>query len=353
MLSASGLGRAEIVMIFHPEAIQRVMQDNHKNYSKETHTFDYLSLLLGNGLLSSNGDFWLRQRRLMQPAFHHKQINALSEMIVQQTQTNPGPARIPCRIRAGGRPLPRNYEPDPGDRHPGAVRQPGAGCGRQPGRNDRLPDRATRLFGWIILFTLRPGFQPPHNRQFNTALQRLDKVIYGIIAERRKHSGEKNNLLDLLMQAQLEEDPDSEAGPQSMTDRQLRDEVVTLFLAGHETTAVNLSWTLYLISQHPEVEARLRRELDQVLAGRSPTLEDLPRLEYTRRVRDESMRLYPPAWVTERKSLGEDVLGGYRIPAGATLGHLPVCHPPPSGFWENPDSIRSGPFQPRAVRRPA
>lgn len=120
---------------------------------------------------------------------------------------------------------------------------------------------------------------------------------------------------------------------------QLRDEVVTLMLAGHETTANNLCWTLYLLSQHPEVEARLRREVDEVLGDRPPRLEDLPRLEYARMVRDESMRLYPPVWLTERKPIEEDVLCGYRIPAGITIGITQyVTHRHPK-FWDNPESF--------------
>jgi cytochrome P450 len=338
-------GPAEILMIFHPEAIQRVMQDNHKNYSKETRTFDYMRLLLGNGLLSSNGDFWLQQRRLIQPAFHHKQVNRLSEMIVQQTR------EILDRLEPGaasGQAVDLSHE----------IMNLTLGIATQALFGSRVQDVDGNLgetIGFLISdtpFRMEHPFYPPawfpasHNRQFNTALQRLDRVIYGLIAERRKGGGEQNNLLDLLMQAQIEADPDSGAGPQSMTDRQLRDEVVTLFLAGHETTAVSLCWTLTLLAQHPDVEARLRRELDQVLAGRTPTLEDLPRLEYTRRVRDESMRLYPPAWVTERKALGEDVLCGYRIPAGVTVGISQYATHRNPEFWENPQAFDPDRFSP-------
>jgi len=338
-------GPYQAVVIFHPQAIQHVMQDNHKNYSKETPTYASLSQLVGNGLITSNGDFWLRQRRLMQPAFHRNAINALGEMIVQQTQQTLDHLEASAE---SGQTVNISYE----------LMNLTLGVATQALFGSPVQDVDGKLGENIAFlmtdtaFRFEHPFYPPlwfpasRNRQFNAAMQRLDRVIYGIIAERRTPTGEKDNLLDLMMQAQLEGDENSGAGPQSMTDRQLRDEVVTLFLAGHETTAVSLCWTLYLLSQHPEVEARLRGELDQVLAGRSPTLEDLPRLEYTRMVRDESMRLYPPAWLTERKALGEDVLCGYHIPAGTILAISQfVTHRHPQ-FWENPDTFDPERFSP-------
>ena len=339
------IGPYDMVIVFHPQAIQRVMQDNHKNYSKETRTFANLSLLAGNGLITSNGDFWLRQRRLMQPAFHRNEINALSEMIVGETGLI---LDRMASLAGSGQTVNLSHE----------LLNLTLAVATRALFGSRVQDVDGNLgetIGYLLsdtAFRFEHPFYPPvwfpapRNRGLNTALKSLDQVIYGIIAERRSHSGEKGNLLDMMIQAQLEEDQDTGAGPQSMTDRQLRDEVVTLFLAGHETAALNLSWTLYLLSQHPEVEARLRSELDQVLAGRPPTLEDLPRLEYTRRVRDESMRLYPPAWVTERKSLGEDVLCGYRIPAGVTLGITQYATHRHPEFWENPETFDPDRFSP-------
>jgi cytochrome P450 len=338
-------GPYQAVVIFHPQAIQRVLQDNQKNYSKETPTYANLSLLVGNGLISSNGDFWLRQRRLMQPAFHRNSINALGEMIVQQTR------QILDGLEASaesGQTV--NLSHELMNLTLGVATQSLFGS---PVRDvdGKLGENISFLMSDTAFRFEHPFYPPlwfpaPRNRQFNAAMQRLDSVIYGIIAGRRKQGGEQNNLLDLMMQSELEADQGTGAGPQQMTDRQLRDEVVTLFLAGHETTAVSLCWTLYLLSQHPDVEARLRGELDQVLAGRTPTLEDLPRLDYTRMVRDESMRLYPPAWVTERKALGEDVLCGYQIPAGTILGITQfVTHRHPE-FWEDPEAFDPERFSP-------
>jgi cytochrome P450 len=343
------LGPYEAVVIFHPDAIQRVLQDNQNNYSKDTRTYQSLSLLVGNGLVSSNGDFWLQQRRLMQPVFHRNQINSLADMIVQQIRLFLDHLEA---LAESGQAVDLSRQ----------LMNLSVWVATQALFGTRLQEIDGDL-GEFVSFLMsdtafrfeHPFYPPvwfpaPRNRQFSRALRYFDDVIYRIFAERRAFPGEKNTLLDMMMQSELEGDQETGAKPSRMSDRQLRDEVVTLFLAGSETTSVSLCWTLYLLSQHPEVEARLRLELDQVLAGRSPKLEDLPRLEYTRWVRDESMRLFPPAWLTERKSLGEDVLCGYRIPAGTTLGITQfVTHRHPE-FWQHPDDFDPERFSPERSR---
>lgn len=332
------LGPVEGLAIFHPDAIQRVMQDNQNNYSKDTLAFKSLRLIFGNGLISSNGDFWLRQRRLAQPAFHKDRINRLSEMIVEQTQMMLDPLE---RAVKNGQAINIGHE----------LLNLTMGVATQALFSNRVQDVDGKL-GVIIqhlasdtTFRFENPFYPPlwipapRNRRLNTALMQLDEIIYGIISDRRKNPVEKNDVLEMMMEAQLEESEVTGEQPRQMTDKQLRDEMVTLMLAGHETTAMHLGWTLYLLTQHPEVDARLRRELDTVLGGRPPRLEDLPQLEYARMVRDEAMRLYPPVWLTERKPLKDDVLCGYHIPAGVSIAITQyVTHRHP-GFWENPEAF--------------
>jgi cytochrome P450 len=179
----------------------------------------------------------------------------------------------------------------------------------------------------------------------------VDRAVYSIIAERRRGGGVEEDLLALLMEAR-----DEETGA-AMDDRQLRDEVITLFLAGHETTANALSWALYLLATHPDVEERLRAELDEVLdAGggpRVPTLEDLPRLTYTKTVVDETLRLYPPAWITNRQAIADDEILGHRIWAGSYVTLSPyVLHRHP-GYWDRPEEFDPGRFTPeRSAGRP-
>lgn len=332
------LGPVEGLVIFHPDAIQRVMQDNQSNYSKDTIAFNNMKLIFGNGLITSNGDFWLRQRRLMQPSFHKDKINHLCEMIVRQTQMALDSMESATR---SGQEINITHE----------MMNLTMGIATQALFSNWVQDVNGELAEIIYhlasdtTFRFEHPFYPPlwfpasRNRRLNKALKRLDDVIDGIIDERRKHPGEKDDLLEMMMNAQLEEQESTGDQPRRMTDKQLHDEVVTLLLAGHESTSVSLCWTLYLLSQHPEVETRLRHELNEVLGSRPPRLEDLPQLDYTRMVRDESMRLYPPVWLTERKPIEEDVLCGYRIPAGITIGITQyVTHRHPD-FWNNPEAF--------------
>ncbi|HEX4620276.1 MAG TPA: cytochrome P450, partial [Myxococcaceae bacterium] len=183
------------------------------------------------------------------------------------------------------------------------------------------------------VLSLPEMFPTPSNLLFRRSLDTLDRIVLGMIAERRKDGQDRGDLLSMLMAAR-----DEETG-EGMTDRQLRDEVMTIFLAGHETTANALSWTFYLLSLHPEIEARLRVELDQVLGGRPPRMEDLPRLPYVDQVLKEAMRLYPPVWMIARRSIEEDVLGGFKIPAGTFVFMSPyLTHRHPE-FWPNPEGF--------------
>ncbi len=318
------------VLVFHPDGVQHVLQDNHANYTKQTRAFAGLKPLLGNGLLVSDGDFWLRQRRLMQPAFHRQQINTFAEMMIAETD-----AMLDRWARANQPGKPINVQHEMMRLTLAIVTQ--ALFGSKVGDPDGTLGKNIGILLGDSTFRFDHPFYPPlwaptgQNRRFKKARAELDRVIYSLIASRRSAAAEQHDLLNLLMAAQ---DP---ASGQGMSDTQLRDEVMTLFLAGHETTAVSLSWTLYLLSQHPQVEARLRDELDETLGGRPPTLGDLPALSYTRMVLDESMRLYPPAWITERKALADDEICGYSVPAGTTVVVSPFATHRHVHFWTDPE----------------
>jgi cytochrome P450 len=341
------LGPEVVVVVFHPQYVQHVLQDNHTAYSKETRVFDIMKPAIGNGLLVSNGDFWLRQRRLMQPAFHRQQINSFGELMVQET----------LDMLKGWSTTAQNRQPV--DIHQQMMRLTLAIVTRA-----LFGSRVEDLHGAIgasvttvmadISFRFDHPFYPqiwlptPRNRQFKKARSELDRVIYALIAQRRSQAADQRDLLSMLMQAQ-----DDSAGQQGMTDRQLRDEALTLFLAGHETTAVALSWTFYLLSQHPAVEARLGQELKTVLGNRLATVADLPAMTYTRQVLDESMRLYPPAWITERKAIQDDEIGGYPIPAGITLAVSPYATHHHPQFWPESEVFDPDRFSPeRSANRP-
>ncbi len=173
----------------------------------------------------------------------------------------------------------------------------------------------------------------PSNRRVQSAIRTLDKVVYGMIEERRRSGEDRGDLLSMLMAAR-----DADSG-ETMNDQQLRDEVMTLFVAGHETTANALTWTWYLLAKSPPVARRLRAELDQVLGGRAPTVDDLPKLPYLLQVVQEALRLYPPAWLIGRTPIQDDEIAGYHIPAGSTIMMSQyVTHRHPD-FWEQPEGF--------------
>src|SRR4029079_19374038 len=183
-------------------------------------------------------------------------------------------------------------------------------------------------------FWLAHNFLPTSaNRRFRKLIKRLDEYIYGIIGNHRKNSEDTGDLLSMLL-----EDKDEDVS--QMTDQQLRDEVMTLFLAGHETTALALSWTWYLLSEHPEAEQQFHAELDDVLGGRAPTVSDLPRLKYTEMLAKESMRLYPPAYAVGREALEETEVGGYRVPKGTQLFAFQWVTQRDPRYFDGPDAFK-------------
>jgi cytochrome P450 len=292
-------------LLSHPDLIEYVLVENNRNFTK-TRILRRNGRLLGEGLLTSQGEFWRRQRRLAQPAFHRVRVAAYGEVM----------AAFADRALEGW----RNAKTI--DIHEEMMRltlKIVAKClfdadieaeARDVGRAMKvaLEDFSSQR----RLIRIPKSIPTPHNLRFERAARRLDGVVHGIIEKRRK-SGEEDRG-DLLSMLMLAEDETGER----MTDRQLRDEVMTLFLAGHETTANALSWTFWLLSLHAAADAELAQELQRVLNGRIPTVADLPNLPYVERVLKESMRLYPPAWVMGREALADCEVGGYRMSAGTT-----------------------------------
>ncbi|MGB6430423.1 MAG: cytochrome P450 [Candidatus Acidiferrales bacterium] len=296
-----------VIFVNHPDLVEKVLVSGSRNYMKGR-GLQANRELFGNGLLTSEGDSWLRQRRLMQPAFHRERIAAYAGTMIEQGQ----------RLVESWR------DAETRDLHADLMRA-------------TLEIAATTLFGTSVsdsdaaqisaalgtlihlnstprrLFPLLRALPTRANRSYTRAVRQLDKVVYAIISRRRAQLAESDiDLLSMLLNAR-----DEDGG--RMTDRQLRDESVTLLLAGHETTALALSWALYLLAQNPEVAAQLHAELDATLASHLPTLDDVPRLAFTGKVVKESMRLYPPAWGVVRMCPAECTLGGYRIPKGASV----------------------------------
>jgi enediyne biosynthesis protein E7 len=334
------LGPQVIHLLNHPSHIEHVLQKNHQNYDKNTRSAGYIKSVTGESLLASNGELWKRQRRLLQPAFHRKNIAAFARQMTVATTT------MLERWRA------HQARKEAVDVASEMMRLTYAIVGRTLFSADVGPDADTiehamqvilpHTFGRLGRVVNWPEWFPtPGNRRFRRALRDIDGVVYRIIDQHRRaqdNTQANGDLLSMLLQVR-----DEETGL-GFSDEQLRNETITFLLAGHETTANALTWTFYLLSQHPEVERQLRDEVNGVLGGRPPTIEDLPRLSFTRMVIQEAMRLYPPIWIIERRVIHADTAGGYDLPAGSAVVIAPyVLHRHPN-FWEEPDEFKPARF---------
>jgi cytochrome P450 len=334
------LGFNRLCLVNHPDHVEHVLTTDSKNYAKRTYVLNLLLPVLGNGLLTSEGDFWLRQRRLIQPAFHKQRLAGFGEVMVQYA------LRLADQWRDG----------EPRDLHHDMMRLALEIVGKTLFDADVTHD--ARDVGdalevvmdqfirrWESFLPLPPSWPTPANLRFKRTMQKLDAIIYRMIAQRRATGEQHNDLMSLLLQARDEDDGTG------MTDVQLRDEAMTLFLAGHETTANALSWTWYLLAQHPDVERKLLDELTAVLHGRPPTVADLPRLVYTERVLMESMRLYPPAYGFGRVARVDCELGGYRIPRGTTVILCPWVTHRDGRWFDEPLAFRPERWENDLVKR--
>jgi cytochrome P450 len=299
------LAHRRLALLSHPDGIEEVLATRNRHFVKN-YAQRMLAPWLGNGLLLSEGDFWLRQRRLMQPAFRRERVASYGQTMVALTRRmldswQDGPAR---------------------DIHQEMTRLTLAIAARtlfDADISDRASDVSQALVQMMHDFNARfrglfaaPLWLPtPAHRRTRRGISRLREVIDRIIAERRRSGQDRGDLLSLLLSAR-----DEEGDGGRMTDRQVRDEVLTLLLAGHETTATALTWTWYLLATNPAAAERLAAEVREVLGDRPPSVADLPRLRFTEQVVWESLRLYPPVYGFGREAVQDTEVMGYRIPKG-------------------------------------
>ena len=336
------LGRV-IYLLNHPDYISYVLLENNRNFikgrSRLLHRFRQEMLLVGNSLLASEGEFWRRQRRLSQPAFHRQRINAYGEVMVSCTE------RMLATWQDGEI---RDIHQEMMGLLLEIVTKTLLDIGIS-GKNEEVMEtfaQISKTFGGQGEgIQLQRGFhgillQFLGYLRFYKAVRRLNKSIYGIIDERCSSDKDTGDLLSMLLHFKDEDG-------KRMSDKQLRDEVVAMFFASHETTTNALSWTWYLLSQHPEVETKLLTELQEVLGDRVPTVEDLSQLRYTEMVVKESMRLYPPVWTIWREAKEECEIGGYHVlPGTHVLMAQWVMHRDPRYFEDsevfNPERWEEG-----------
>ncbi|HJQ34581.1 MAG TPA: cytochrome P450 [Pyrinomonadaceae bacterium] len=297
------------LFLYHPDHIEYVLASGSKNFIKAaTMRSPFFRRIAGNGLVSSEGDFWRRQRRLAQPAFHRDRVEAYARTMV-------GFAEGMLDAWGEGRVLDAHEEMLLLTQRVVAQTLFSTDVADDSGEIAEALGRIVRPFGsqTTLKWILDNRLPTPGHLRFNRDVRRIDRFVYRLIEERRASGVDTGDLLSMLLRAQDED------GSQ-MTDQQLRDELMTIFLAGHETTAVALTWAWVLLAQNPEAEAALHAELDEVLAGgRAPSLADLPRLRYADWVVREAMRLYPPAWATGREAVRECEVGGFRVQKGTQV----------------------------------
>jgi cytochrome P450 len=307
--------------------VKQIMQENNRNYIK-SHGYKVLELLLGQGLLTSEGDFWRKQRRLMQPAFHRDRMAAFvgimahaGEEMTNKWKTLPDGSEV-------------DVSKDMMEMTLNIVCRAMFGTDVSDAMEvvNREFDRANEMLITRITSPVQiPITWPtPGNYREKNTYAAIKKVVADIIDKRRNSKERYDDLLAMLMEVQ-----DEETG-ERMSDSQIQDEVITIFLAGHETTAVALSWLMLCLEENPEVEAKLLEEAQRVLNGATPRIEHIRELEYTRMVIDEALRLYPPAWVIGRHAIGEDEIGDFHIPKNTNC-LIPVyyIHRDPK-HWSNP-----------------
>jgi cytochrome P450 len=328
------VGGEQFVIFTKPDDLHDILVEHADSFYKNADYTDPkrgLARFVGQGLLTSDGALWKRQRKLVAPAFHAKRIGTYADTMTAYTAAlvdtwRSGETRditketAALTLRIVGKTL---FDVDAS----------GANAASVLSAMETIQDMQGTL-------TLIPDWIPtPVNLRRKRSLRELDRLVYGIIAERQANEGDRGDLLSMLVAAR------DEYG-QPMDTEQIRNEAVTLFLAGHETTANTLNWTFVLLSQHPEIEAALHAELDAVLGGRAPTLADLEQLKYTEQVIKESMRLYPPAWSVGRVAIEDVQVGEWTLPKGTRIGIITyLTHHDPE-LWDQPEQFDPSRFGP-------
>ncbi|NMG09915.1 cytochrome P450 [Brasilonema sp. UFV-L1] len=337
------MGLQQLYLVTDPESLKHMLLENTQNYTKGSNyqKDEAMTAIIGNGLVSSEGELWRRQRRMMQPALHRKQVANMTTVMTDITaqmleewrrMENAQPINMFKQMLLLTQKiilkLLLSLEPDSKESAE-LIR----------GWSTAFDFHCDRV--WSV-FKLPLSIPTPKNRKFLQAVRTVDGILQPIFQKRQQSNDDPNDILSMIMMAR------DESG-KGMSDQQLRDEISALIGAGFETSGTSLAWTFYLLSQYPAVEEKLHSELATVLGGRTPTFEDLPNLKYTKMVVEEAMRIYPAVWINSRSTIGDDELGGYHIPGGSMImlcsfvtHHLPEV-------WENPEDFVPERFAPERI----
>jgi len=334
------LGRIQLYLASDPAVVRQMLQEQYQVFTKSSESSP-VAPIFGNGLLASDGGFWLRQRRMIQPVFHQARLAGFSRTIADLTagmldrwQSAPGPveALAEFKLLTQGIILRTMFSSEAPTNAAALARH----------FETVLSFSQLALFRGLDVLMRLPS---PARGRFRWALHELDAAVEQMIIQRTTQAERPPDLLTMLLEVQ-----DADTG-ERMTRRQLRDEVFSIYLAGHETTAIMLAWACYLLAGHPEVQARVQAEADGVLGGGRPDVGHLAQLGYTRMVLEETMRLYPPAWLSARNTRADTTIRGHPIPAGARVLFSPYLTHRDPRFWEAPERFDPERFAPEAAAR--
>ena len=324
-VSSYRMAGEQLFLVNEPQLIRDILVTHNRNFTK-SRGLERSKRVLGQGLLTSEGAMHLRQRRLMQPAFHRDRIAGYGDLMV-------GYADRMRRAWRAGATLDISREMNRLTLSIVGKTLFDVDVESQAAEVGEALTAVMESF-WLMMLPFADTLERlpvPKLRRARMARARLDAIIYRMIADRRASGRDHGDLLSMLLAAQDEEDGGG------MTDQQVRDEAMTIFLAGHETTANALTWAWYLIGESPEVEAKLHAEIDRVLQGRLPAMSDLPSLGYVERVVTEAMRLYPPAWIIGRRAIDAYALGDYTVPPRSILVMSPYVMQRDPRFYADPE----------------
>jgi len=333
------LGRPDRLLVTHPDGIKHVLLDNHHNYIKGKYV-ERLRVLVGNGLPVSDGAFWLRQRRLMQPAFHRQRLASLATVITDLTA-----AMLDRWQTMHAREQSFDVAAEMHDLTQRIIVKSMFGAELETIEIRHVGQAFATVMEYFnyrveSLYPAPESWPTPRNRRLRRAQHVIDQFVQRIIENRRRDAADTGDLLSMLLAV-----CDEETG-EGMSNQQLYDEMRAIFFGGYDTTSNALAWIWYLLAQHPHVEHRLHEELATVLGDRPPTFQDLPNLTFQRMVIEEALRMYPPAWAIARTVVADDQIDGWHIPAGAKVVVSPyVTHRLPA-FWDRPDTFDPERFAP-------
>jgi cytochrome P450 len=331
------LGLSKVIILNNPRHAQYIMRDNARNYRKGGPMWDAVRSLLGNGLVVSEGDFWLRQRRMMQPHFHRKRLAGLTDLMVAaiqealdmwQEQSKSGKE---FNLASGFNKVTMKV-----------IVRTLFGSALSHQEMEAVGEAMTFVLDYMISAMVTgnlPSWLPaPGRRKYKKAMEVIDETIFRIIAQVRAGDEADNHLLAMLLNT-----VDAETG-ETMTDQQLRDEVTTLFLAGYETTSIALTWAFDYLNQNPDILEKMQAEVEEVLVGRTPEFADIPNLTYTRMIFEETMRLRPPSYWLPRVLVEDDEIDGHCIPAGTNVVSLNYMYHRHPDHWDNPEQFNPDRF---------